>query len=115
MPSSPNRAQPGEYTRMIENIKGVAGPLPAVVPAGLPPASARSNPEPSQVSYLRMPSPQPPPYHEAAQQLKVSTYIASDAPAHSRSKQRKVWVPILILGSLFLLTVGLLLFFALKH
>jgi hypothetical protein len=105
---------------MIENIKSVASPLAAVVPPGVAPAGAQSTPAlpaaaPLQSSYLRIPTPQPPLYHEAPLQLKASTYIASDAPAHLGSKHRKAWVPILILMGLFLMTVGLLLFFALKH
>jgi hypothetical protein len=122
MPTPPNRAQPGEYTRMIENVRAVAGPLPPVGPPGISPAPLRPaanlavpGPAPSQASYLHVPVPQPPPYHEAPPPFQPSLYIANDTPSHSAGKKRKIWVPILILSSLFLMTVALLLFFAFKH
>jgi hypothetical protein len=122
MPTPPNRAQPGEYTRMIENVKGLAGPLPPVGSPEVPPVgyrpAATSNvppPVPLQASFLRVPAPQSPPYYEAFPQSQPSPSVANDAPAHSTGKKRKVWVPILILSSLFLMTVALVLFFALKH
>ena len=122
LPSPLNRAQPGEYTRMIENVKGLAGALPAVGSPQVPPVGYRPAapgnvppPVPLQPSFLRVPAPQPPLYYEAFPQAQPSPYVAHDTPAHSAGKKRKVWVPILILSSLFLITVALVLFFALKH
>ena len=107
---------------MIENVKALASPLPPVGPRGVPPAGIRlaANPAvpasaPSQASYLQGPAPDPPPYTEAPPQFRPSLYIAHDTPSHSARQKRKVWVPILILSSLFLMTVALLLFFAFKH
>jgi len=118
MPTPPNRAQPGEYTRMIENLKVAAGPLPpGVPPAGYRPAANPlvPAPTPSPASYLPVPASQPAPYPEAPRQYEPSLYLAHDPPSPSAGKKRPGWVPILILSSLFLITVALLLFFAFKH
>jgi hypothetical protein len=111
----PGGAQPGEYTRMIENVKAIAGPLPTGVPpaGGRPPANLTGPaPPPSRAPYL--PAPVPPPYREPPPRFRPAPYIAKDTPAHPAGMKRKVWVPMLILGGLFLVTVALLLFFAFK-
>jgi hypothetical protein len=117
-PPPPSRGQPGEYTRMIENVRALAGPLPPVGPPVVspPPYRPAANSEvpasaPARATHLHVPVPQPP---EAPPPFQPSVYVALDKPVHSAGRKRKVWVPILILSSLFLMTVALLLFFAIK-
>ena len=103
---------------MIENIRAAAGRLPpGVQPAGYQSAANPPVPAPtlSPASHLHVPASPPAPIHEVPRQFQPSLYRANDTPSHSAGRKRKSWVPILILGSLFLMTVALLLFFAFKH
>ena len=106
---------------MIRNVKALAGPLSPIGPSGVPTAADRPGAHPtapasalSRASHLHVPVPPSPSYHDAPQ-LRPPLYPAKGTPSHSTRKRRKVWVPILILSSLFLMTVALLLFFAFKH
>jgi len=120
-PPPPSEGQPGEYTRMIQNVRAVAGPLPPVGPPVVSPAPYRpgANSEvppsaPARATYLHAPVPQPSVYREAPPPFQPSPYVAQEKPLPSAGKKRKVWVPILILSSLFLMAAALLLFFAFK-
>ncbi|MGA2984971.1 MAG: hypothetical protein ABSG32_14255 [Terriglobia bacterium] len=114
--AAPNRSQPDEYTRLFENIRPAADPLPlGVPPAGHQPATNLAVPAPAPASYLGVPPSQTSPYHGAPLQFRASVSLAHNTPSHSADKKRKIWVPILILSSLFLMTVALVLFFVLKH
>jgi len=96
---------------MMENVKALAGPLPPSGPLGNPPAAPRPAVSPAASS----PAIQPPPYQKASAPFPASGYVANTTPLPPTRKKRNVWVPILILSSLFLMTVALLVFFALKH
>jgi hypothetical protein len=109
-PTPVSRAQPGEYTRMIQNVRVPAGPLPAASPLANPPAAGQPAASPSASSAAL----QPPAYPEAPAPLPASRYIASDTPLSTGPRKRQAWVPIVILSSLFLTAVALLLFFAFK-
>jgi hypothetical protein len=110
-PTPLKRAQPGEYTRMIQNVKAPPGPLPPAGPRG--DASAAYRPAANRAAPAA--TPQPPPYQEAPAPFPASRYVANDAPLVPARKKRPACAPILILGSLFLMTVALLVFFAFKH
>jgi hypothetical protein len=121
-PTPSSRDQPGEYTRMTENIKDLAGPLPPLGEVETAPAGSRRDSNPAvpaplsaQVSIPSVSAPQPPAYDGGRAKFQPSVYIVSDGPPHPAGRKRKVWVPILILSSLFVITLGVLFFFALKH
>jgi hypothetical protein len=111
---SPSPGRPGEYTRMVRNIKELAGPLPPVGPLQDSTAGSRSAAQ-GGAGEGSGPAAPPPAYHEASIKFQPLPYVASEAPVHHAGKKRKSWVPVLILGGLFVMTVGLLLFFAFKH
>jgi hypothetical protein len=116
--TTPNRDQPDEYTRLFENIRPAVAPLPlGVPPPGYQSAAnpAVSTSAPAQASYLSVTASQTQPYHGVPPEFQTLVSLPHDKPSHSAGKKRKVWVPILILSSLFMMTVALLLFFALKH
>ncbi len=104
---------PGEYTRMIDNVKSLAGPLPPENPPSGGRGSASSGAAPP-TSYLQMPSSYPATYRDAPPSSQPSKSLSRDGDTLPPRAKRKVWVPIVILGSLFVMTVALLVFFALK-
>lgn len=121
-PVPAQRAQPGEYTRMVENIRALAGPLPplsAPEPA-LPNSSLDGNPAvpaplSARTSLSNVPLAQTTGYNDRPAKRQPAVYIVTDTPAYPAGRKRKVWVPIVILSGLFLMTLGLLLFFSFKH
>jgi hypothetical protein len=106
---TPGRERRGHFDRRaVANANASAkdtGPLAALAAAGRSPGrrwSDRSNPS--------GPAPEP------RSKFKVSVYIAnSEVGPPKGGRRRKVWVPIVILSSLFTMAMGLVLFFALKH
>jgi hypothetical protein len=121
-PVPTQRAQPGEYTRMVENIRALAGPLPPLgAPESAPSTSLRDGnpavpaPLSAQTSLSSVPLAQTTGTLTPPAKLQPAVYIVNDAPAYPAGRKRKVWVPIVILSGLFLMTLGLLLFFSFKH
>ncbi len=103
---------PGEYTRMMENVKSLAGPLaPESPPSGGRSGSGAAS---GQGAYLQMPSSSPPSYRDSTRRAQAAQYHPHDGDSLPPRQKRKVWVPIVILGSLFVMTVALLVFYALK-
>ncbi len=107
---------PGEYTRMMENVKSLAG----LLPPESPPSGGRGSASPTgpgaapTTSYLQMPSSYPATSRDAHPSSRPSNYLSHDGDTLPPRAKRKVWVPLVILGSLFIMTVALLVFFALK-
>ena len=107
---------------MIRNVKALAGPLSPVGPPGVPSAGYRPDANPRGLRLRALTSLLPSRPRTSTSVLTMRQphsfdpplYIADDTPSHSTRKKRKAWVPILILSSLFLMTVALLLFFAFK-
>lgn len=121
-PTPADQVRPRDHVRMLENMRAVAGPRPPVRPPAVPPAGDRAAAKPAapveapaRASSPRVPAPQPPPRPQAPPQPPPALYVAHDTPSHTAGSKRKGWVPILILSSLFLMTVMLLLFFAFKR
>ncbi len=108
----PAPISPGSYTRMIENVKSLAGPL---APEGPPSGStSRAGGAAAPGTQVQMPSSYPPTSRDAPPPPRPSQYHPHDGDALPPPHKRNVWVPIVILGSLFIMTVALLVFFALK-
>ena len=114
-PPPAKKGNPGEYTRMIKNVKSLGGPLPPVGPLGDSGAGPLAVGVPSPGGQGSTPAPHPSSYQEASTQFQPLPYVASETPLPMPGRKRKNWVPILILSSLFIATVGLLLFYAFKH
>jgi hypothetical protein len=118
----PIRSQPGEYTRMMENVRAAGGPLADVPPPASPPAAYRpagkiaTPPDvPVQATYLSLAAPKPGAYQEAPTQFSPSPYVANAPPLHTVRKKRNIWVPVFIFSGLFLMALAMLLFFAIKR
>jgi hypothetical protein len=79
--TSPRRRDPGDYTRVVADVRDLGNP----------------------------------PYRAAGAQRPPALCLAPDPPLRSAGWKGKVWVPILILGSLFLTTASLLVYFAFRH
>lgn len=116
------RSPQGEYTRMVENLGSSAGPLPALNAqetatsrVGRETVPARPTPLSARASWSSPPVAQTPISPGGPSRFQPSVYLADDTLPHARGGKRKVWVPILIFSSLFMMTLGLLLFFAFKH